>query len=327
MTAPAAVDAQREFTRPTASATARPPGRRVRRVNLTPYAMLAPAAILFVLFMAAPIVYTLVLSFQKTKVSGLGLGAGARRTVFAGVENYASALGDPEFLGSVGRVGLYGLVLVPTMLLLALVFALLLDSRRTRLVGFSRVTIFLPYAVPAVISSLLWGFLDLPSVSPFVDVATALGLPAPDLLSSGTVMFAIANIALWGGVGFNMVVMYTSLKAIPTDIYEAARLDGASEVQVAVRIKVPIILPSLIMTAIFSLIATLQVFAEPTTLKPLTNTISSTYTPLMKVYRDAFIRNDVYSASATSIVIAVAIFALSFVFLRVVQGRAFSEDN
>lgn len=300
---------------------------RRRRVVLTPYAMLAPAAVLFVVFMAAPIVYTLVLSLQKTQVQGLGLGSGGRKTVFAGFSNYASAFADPDFLASAGRVGLYGLILVPAMLVLALVFALLLDSKRTRLTGFSRVVIFLPYAVPAVISSLLWGFLYLPSVSPFVDIATALNLPSPDVLAPGTIIFAIANIALWGGVGFNMVVMYTALKAIPSDLYEAARLDGASEIRVAVSIKIPIILPSLIMTAIFSLIATLQVFAEPTTLKPLTNSISSTYTPLMKVYRDAFIRNDVNSASATSIIIAVTIFALSFVFLRVVQRRAFQEEN
>lgn len=326
MTTTAAVDASRDVTKARASGPAPAvPGRRPR-FQATPYLMLAPAAVLFVLFMAAPIVYTLILSLQKTQVSGLGLGAGAQKTVFAGLSNYTSALGDPDFVASVGRVGLYGLIVVPTMLILALVFALLLDSRRTRLVGFSRIVIFLPYAVPAVISSLLWGFLYLPSVSPFVDMATSLGLPAPNLLAPGTVIFAIANIALWGGVGFNMVVMYTSLKAIPTDIYEAARLDGAGEVQVAIRIKIPIILPSLIMTAIFSLIATLQVFAEPTTLAPLTNSISSTYTPLMKVYRDAFIRNDVYSASATSIVIAVAIFALSFFFLRVVQKRAFEEN-
>jgi len=303
-----------------------PKQKRRSRFTATPYLMLAPAAVLFVLFMAAPIAYTLVLSLQKTQVTGLGLGAGARKTVFAGLSNYTSALSDPDFLASIGRVALYGLIVVPTMLILALVFALLLDSRRTRLVGFSRIVIFMPYAVPAVISSLLWGFLYLPSVSPFVDMATSLGLPAPNLLAPGTVIFAIANIALWGGVGFNMVVMYTSLKAIPTDIYEAARLDGAGEVQVAIRIKIPIIMPSLIMTAIFSLIATLQVFAEPTTLAPLTNSISSTYTPLMKVYRDAFTRNDVYSASATSIVIAVAIFALSFFFLRVVQKRAFEEN-
>ena len=305
--------------------TTRRPG--ARRGLATPWLMLIPAIVLFVLFFAAPIVYTLVLSFQKSQVKGLGLGSGGRSTVFAGLENYVSALTDADFLASVARVGVYGLILIPTMLGLALLFALLLDSKRTRAKGFSRVTIFLPYAVPAVISSLLWGFLFLPSVSPFFDIANRFGITLPDLLSGDAVIVAIANIALWGGVGFNMVVMYTSLKAIPTDIYEAAKLDGASEVQVALRIKIPIIMPSLIMTAIFSIIATLQVFAEPVTLKPLSNSISSTFTPLMTVYRDAFTRNDVYSASATSIIIAVAIFALSFLFLRVVQRRAFGGEN
>lgn len=313
----------------TSTATAAVPSSRLRgrRASLTPYAMMLPAAILFLAFIAAPIVYTIVLSFQKTKVSGLGLGSGSRTTVWAGFENYAAALADPTFVASAARVGLYGLFLVPTMLGLALLFALLLDSRRSRGRRFSRVTIFLPYAVPSVISSVLWGFLYVPSVSPFYFAADALGVQLPEVLAPGTVILAVANIALWGGVGFNMVVMYTALKAIPSDLYEAARLDGASEVQVALRVKVPIILPSLIMTAIFSMIATLQVFAEPITLKPLTNVISSTFTPLMKVYRDAFVRNDIFSASATSVVIAVVIFALSFTFLQLIQRRAFAEES
>lgn len=294
---------------------------------LVPYAMLAPGIILFALFMLAPIVYTLMLSFQRKQVVGLGLGSGGSTTVFAGLDNYAGALGDPEFAASVGRVLLYGLILIPCMLGLALLFALLLDSRRSRATGFSRVAIFLPYAVPAVISSLLWGFLYLPAVSPFYYLADLVGWDAPEVLSSGLIMFGIANIALWGGVGFNMIVMYTSLKAVPTEIYEAARIDGASEVQVALRIKIPIITPSLIMTGLFSIIATLQVFAEPTTLRPLTNTLSTSWTPLMKIYRDAFTRDDIYSAAASSIVIAGATFLVSFLFLRVVQKRAFGQED
>ncbi len=78
------------------------------------------------------IIYTLVLSFQKKKVSGLGLGKGSQSTAFAGLDNYVSALTDPEFLGSVLRVLTYGLILIPLMLGFALLFALLLDSRRTR---------------------------------------------------------------------------------------------------------------------------------------------------------------------------------------------------
>jgi multiple sugar transport system permease protein len=298
-----------------------------RRSSIAPYVMLTPAVALFTIFMAAPLVYTIYLSLQKSEVSGLGLGANSRKQVFAGFSNYTDALTDPDFISSATRVLLYGAILVPIMLGLALIFALLLDSNRSRARGFSRLVIFLPYAVPAVISTLLWGFLYLPAVSPFYNLFSSWGWQAPQVLSSDLVIFAIANIGIWGGVGFNMVVMYTSLKSIPTDLFEAARLDGASETQISLRIKIPIIMPSIIMTGVFSIIATLQVFAEPTTLAPLTNAISSTWAPLMKVYRDAFTRNDLYSASATSVVIAVAIFALSFIFLRLIQGRAFSEES
>jgi multiple sugar transport system permease protein len=138
---------------------------------------------------------------------------------------------------------------------------------------------------------------------------------------------ALANIAVWGGTGFNMVVIYTSLRALPTEVYEAARIDGASELQIALRIKIPMVLPSLVLTFFFSLIATLQVFSEPTTLRPLTNGISSTWSPLMKVYRDAFVRGDIYSASATSVVIAAVTLAISFGFLKLVGSRAYGEQQ
>ncbi|MET4051493.1 multiple sugar transport system permease protein [Frigoribacterium sp. PvP054] len=322
-TGPTRSTSDREAPRP---ATRRGNGSFRTRV-LTPYAMLAPGIVLFVLFMAAPIVYTLFLSFQKKQVVGLGLGSGGESQVFAGFENYVGSLTDPEFAASVGRVLLYGVVLIPCMLGLALLFALLLDSKRTRATAFSRVSIFMPYAVPAVISSLLWGFLYLPAVSPFYYVFDRLGWDVDGVLGSGTVLFAIANIALWGGVGFNMIVIYTSLKAVPTDVYEAARLDGASEVQIALRIKIPMVAPALVMTALFSMVATLQVFAEPTTLRPLTNSLSTSWSPLMLVYRDAFTRDDIYSAAATSVVIALATFIVSFFFLRVVQKRAFGQED
>lgn len=281
--------------------------------------------LLFAATFAVPICYAVYLSFRRLKVEGLGLGSGARSEVWVGLANYADALTDEAFVDSTLRVLLYGLLLVPTMLGLALVFALLLDSPRARATRFSRTAIFLPYAVPVVVASLLWGFLYLPTVSPITDIVEAVGLPAPELLSSKLVIFAVANIALWGGVGFNMIVLFTSLRAIPTELYDAARMDGAGEIAIALRIKLPIIQPTVVMTVVFSLIATLQVFAEPTTLRPLTNNISTTWTPLMTVYRDAFIRGDVYAASATSVVIAVVTFAFSFAVLRGVGNRAFNE--
>ena len=304
-------------------------GRARRRTASTrvPYAFLTPAVIFFVLFLLLPIGYTVYLSLRREHVSGLGLGAGARKEIFVGLANYRAALHDSELWRSAGRVLVYGGLLVPTMLALALLFALLLDVPRTRWRRFSRVAIFLPYAVPAVIASLLWGFLYLPSVSPIQWVLEKIGVHDVDLLSSTTIYFSLANIALWGGVGFNMIVMYTALRAVPREIYESARIDGASEVQIALRIKIPLITPALIMTGVFSTIATLQVFSEPTTLRPLTNSLSTTWTPLMKIYQDAFARDDIYSAAATSIVLAGITLVFSFGFLRLLQARAFGQER
>ncbi|MBF8189436.1 sugar ABC transporter permease [Nonomuraea sp. K274] len=281
-----------------------------------PYLLLTPAIVLFTLFLAVPIGYTVYLAMRRTRVSGLGLGRGARREVFVGFDNLSAALSDGELWAGWLRVLGYGALVLVVMLGLALLFALLLDTARVRLARFSRIAIFLPYAVPSVAATLLWGFLYLPSLSPISGV---------EFLGATTVVFSMANVAVWGGTGFNMLVLYTTLRAIPRDLYEAARLDGASEPQIALRIKIPILTPAIILTTVFSIIATVQVFTEPTTLRPLTNTISSTWSPLMKVYRDAFVTGDLYSAAATSIVIAAISLVLSFGFLRVVRDRAFGE--
>src|SRR5690606_3990740 len=267
--------------------------RGSRRPLLAPYLFLTPAMVLFVLFLAVPIGYTVYLATRRTQVSGLGLGSGSRREVSVGFDNFAAAIGDGELWAGWLRVLGYGTIVLVVMLGLALVFALALDSARVRLARFGRIAIFLPYAVPGVAASLLWGFLYLPSLSPIRAVLEV------DLLAATTVTYSMANVAVWGGTGFNMLVLYTALRAVPRDYYEAARLDGANETQIALRIKIPLLLPAIILTTVFSIIATIQVFTEPTTLRPFTNTISSTWSPLMKVYRDAFVTGDLYSAAAT----------------------------
>ncbi|MEV5349612.1 carbohydrate ABC transporter permease [Streptomyces achromogenes] len=298
-----------------------PASRRGYGVKAAPYTFLLPATILFALFFALPIGYAVWLSFRKVHVSGLGLGSGARQEVWAGFENYRAAFQDSELLHGALRVLGYGCIVVPVMLGLALLFALMLDSEKVRLAPFTRLAIFLPYAIPGVVAALLWGFLYLPDVSPFYFVLDRLGLPQPDLLDGGPLYLALSNIAVWGGTGFNMIVIYTSLRSIPAEVYEAARLDGATPLQIALRIKIPMVAPSLVLTFFFSIIATLQVFNEPTTLKPLTNSVNTTWSPLMKVYQDAFGRNDMYSAAAEATLIAVVTLLLSFGFLRASNRR------
>jgi multiple sugar transport system permease protein len=296
-------------------------GRTAPRV--APYAFVTPAVVLYAVTLLLPIGYTVYLSVEKVHVTGLGLGAGARQQVFAGLSNYASALADQPFLSSLLRVLVYSVILVPVMLGLALLFALLLDARRVRFQRFARLSIFLPYAVPTVIASLLWGFLYLPTVSPFPEILRLVGLSMPNLFSTNVVLLSVANIGVWGGTGFNMIVMYTALRAVPSELYEAARIDGASQWQVALRVKIPMIAPALVLTGVFSIIATLQVFNEPQTLYPLTNTISPDWMPLMRVYDLAFNDNNSYEAAAMSVVIAAVMFVGSFFLLRVSSKRVF----
>lgn len=276
--------------------TTAPTTRRVRR-SLLPVVLVTPAVVLLLLFTYAPAVYAFVLSLLKTHVSGGLLGTTTER-VFAGLENYIATLTDSEFWASLGRMLLVAAVGVPSVLILATVFALCLDANRARLTGFTRLAIFLPYAVPGVIASLLWGFLYLPSTSP-------IGGQFIDYFGNTTVFFAVANVAVWGVVGFNMIVLYTALKSIPRELFDAAQIDGASELQLALRIKLPMIAPALAMVALFSVIGALQLFNEPTTLKPLTNAISSTWVPLMRVYTGAFVNNDIYGGAASAFTLLV----------------------
>ncbi|WP_329298147.1 sugar ABC transporter permease [Streptomyces sp. NBC_00659] len=300
--------------------------RKPYGVKGAPYGFLLPATILFVLFFALPIGYAIWLSLHKVQVKGLGLGAGARKEVWAGIGNYTDALTDSELVDGALRVAGYGAIVVPVMLGLALLFALMLDAEKVRLAPFTRLAIFLPYAIPGVVAALLWGFLYLPDVSPFYFVLDKLGLPQPNLLDGGPLFLALSNIAVWGGTGFNMIVIYTSLQAIPAEVREAAKLDGATPLQTALRIKIPMVAPSLVLTFFFSIIATLQVFSEPTTLKPLTNSVSTTWSPLMKVYRDAFNTGDIYAAAAEAVIIAAVTLVLSFGFLRAANSRTKQEE-
>ena len=302
------------------------PRRRTLRPRFAPWIFVTPALVLFVAFLLIPILYAVYLSFTRLKVSSGG-AFGARTQVFVGLDNYVSSLGDPELLASLRRLGTFGLISVPITLGLALVFALLLDLPRIRLGRFARTAIFLPYAVPGVIATLLWGFLYLPSTSPFNYVSRALGFGNINFLGLPGLYGSLANIAIWGGLGFNMIVMYTALRSIPADIQEAATIDGANEWQIARFIKIPLMTPALVLTFLFSLIATLQAYGEPQTLKSLTSTISFTFFPLMKVYRDAFGTDDVAGAAATSVVLAIGTLAVSLGLLRLLQRRAFAEER
>ena len=119
------------------------------------------------------------------------------------------------------------------MLVLSLFSALALDSGMMRLAKFIRLGIFVPYAVPSVIATLMWGYLYGPDFGPFAQMAgPRAGRPRRSSPSTG-IFFSIINVVNWEFIGYNMIIIYAALRSIPPELYEAARVDGASEKRIA----------------------------------------------------------------------------------------------
>ena len=298
------------------------PPRRARRPHLQrhtlfAYALMAPALLMFTVVFIIPIVYSGWLSLQGRAASGGGAFA-PREETFVGLANYASVLDDPTFWASLGRLGIYALIMVPLLMVTSILLALLLDLPRAKAKSFSRTAIFLPYGVPSVIAALMWGFLYVPDISPVYQLAQGLGVELPNLLRGDWVYVGIVNVVLWGGIGFNTVIIYTALQSLDRSQIDAARIDGCGEGRIAWYIKLPHVVPATIVTGLFSVIGALQIYSEPAMLGTLTDSIDSTFFPLMRVYRDAFAHDNLNSAAAASILLALGTVVLS---LLVLGGR------
>ncbi|MDO5287692.1 MAG: sugar ABC transporter permease [Actinomycetia bacterium] len=283
------------------------------RNRTTPWLFLSPFLLLFVFTMVVPILIAVGQSFMTVKRRGL-LGEEGVATKFAGIDNYVVALTNVNFIDSIGRMLLFGVVQVTVMIASATVLALLLESAAARAPGLFRSTYFLPYGIPGVIATILWSFLYVPGLSPIVDTLALVGIQV-DFLSKSAVLWAIANIITWTYTGYNMLIIIAQLKSIPGELYEAAKIDGAGSLRVVTSIQLPLVRPALMLTIIFSIIGTLQLFAEPRVLKSVSTGITSEYTPNMSAYAYAFQYNDMGVAAAEAVIIAVAAFVLSAVAL------------
>jgi multiple sugar transport system permease protein len=280
-----------------------------------PYLFLLPFLIVFVAFLIIPLINALGLSVYKTTLVG--------GTRFVGGENFAKAFVDPKFWAGVITLLKFGAMQIPVMLILALVFALILDSGTVYARSFFRVSFFIPYAVPTVIAALMWGFLYGPAYGPFAHLAARLGWPPPDFLSHATILPSLANIAVWEYMGYNMIIYYAALQAIPSDLEEAALMDGASGLRHALYIKLPLILPTIYVTIVFSIIGTLQLFTEPYLMINLARSvISSSFTPNLYAYTLAFTAQQYNYSAAISFLLGGVTAVLSYVFMLATSRRS-----
>lgn len=248
---------------------------------------LVPFLALFCLVFVAPIVVSLRASFLQLKSTGGDLfGGGEQVQTFVGLENYRVAATTPAFWQGLGRVFAFGAFQIPFMILAALALALLLDSALVRRPQPWRLLYFLPFAVPGVVAAITWTYLYVPALSPFAGALPDRG-GQPFLLSPGVVLASMANMTTWTYTGYNMLIFLAALQAVPRDLYEAARIDGANGWKIATLIKIPLVRGAALLAVLLSIIGTVQLFNEPTVLRTVATWIPNDYTPMMMAYNTA----------------------------------------
>lgn len=265
-------------------------------------AFTVPFQLGFVFLYLVPIGYAVHESLFQEKQSGLGLGGATRE--FSGFENYQLGLTDSAFMGSILRVVLFACVQIPFMLLVSLVLALLLDALTSKTANRFRILLLVPYMIPGVVAAIVWINLYSPEVGPLTPIGDLFGFDW-NFFAPSMVWPSIGNLLTWHGIGYNMVIIYSALQGVPRELFEAARLDGASETRIALSIKIPFVRAALVLTGLLSIIQMLQIFNEPALFRNITpETVDDSFTPIMIIYNQAFNAGNYHYAAALSVLLA-----------------------
>ena len=295
------------MTTPSIAETPLPPtAARKDRRDWRGWIFVGPFLVVFAFAFLAPVAYALYLSVFRTRLVG--------GTTFVGLDNYIGVLTDAQFWEGFLHVALFLVVQVPIMLLLALIAALAIDSARLYVSGFFRIVLFLPYAVPAVVAVLMWGFMYGDNFGLVANLNDLIGAKVITPFARDWILASIGNIVTWQFVGYNMLIFYSALRTIPGELYEAAELDGAGSLRVIRSIKLPALRGAIVIATIFSIIGSFQLFNEPNILKPLApNVITTFFTPNMYAYNLSFAGQQYNYSAAVAIVMGVITAVIAYV--------------
>jgi multiple sugar transport system permease protein len=290
-------------------------GRRWRD-DLTGWAFAAPFVVLFVIFLAFPIVAAFALSFTSFGLRDLTNPLG---TSLVGIQNYVDLFADPKFWTALFNTFYFVVVGVPVTLAFGLLIATALSRGVSRFRTAFRVGYYLPVITSIVAIAVVWRFLLNPDVGLVNMLLGGLGITGPAWLADPVfAMPSIIAMAVWRNLGFAMIVFLAGLQAIPASLYEAAAIDGAGRWQGFRYVTIPMLRPTILFMTVITTIGYLQLFEEPFVMTgggPLDATLSVT----MYMYQQGFTNFHQGYASAIAYVLFVIVAFIAFLqfkFLR-----------
>ncbi|MER2536779.1 MAG: sugar ABC transporter permease [Rhizobiaceae bacterium] len=279
--------------------------------------LIAPVHILILSVIVVPSIFVIWLSLTKSSFG--------QAPTWVGLENYVRVLGDPAFRGALWNTVVIVVFAVHIELAVGLAVALLFASGLP-LRRFLLVAVLAPYAVSEVIAVVMWRFLFDPDAGPVMLALQALGLPILDWSFEPThAMILIALLTIWLHLPFTFIILYAARLAIPGDLYEAARIDGATPLQAFRRVTLPLLGPAIVVALLFRYIFAFRIFSEVWLLTG-GGPARSTEVVAVYLYQEAFSYNAFGPAAATAWIMVAAslLLAAGYVLLlrRQVAGNA-----
>jgi multiple sugar transport system permease protein len=278
-----------------------------------------PALLVIAVFFALPVAAGLALSVTDFDLYAL---ADLSTLRFVGLDNYLRMLQTPLFWQALLNTFYFVAVGVPVSIGLSLGTALLLDSKFARFQSFFRTAMFAPVVTTVVAVAVIWRYLLHTRYGLINHALDAIGISPIDWLGNPHwAMPAIILFAAWKNFGYNMIILLAALQAIPRDLYEAARVDGAGTFARLRHITLPMLTPTLVMVGILTVSGYFQLFAEPYVMTqggPLRSTVSALYF----MYEEGFRWWNLGNASAVAFLLFVVIFAATWVLTRFDRDRS-----
>jgi multiple sugar transport system permease protein len=285
--------------------------------HLTGWAFSAPFLVIFLVFLAAPILASFVLSFTGFGLANLRDWWGAD---WVGFDNYRRLVDDETFIKAARNTGVFVVFGVPLTLALGLAAALGLNQALGKLQGVFRVGYYLPVVTSIVAIAVIWRYLLHPDYGLVNAMLGNVGIdPVNWLGQSSTALGSIIALGVWRNFGFDMVIFLAALQGIDSSLKEAARVDGATTWQVFRRVTLPLLKPTILFLAIITTSGYLQLFEEPFVMTgggPLNSTLSVS----MYVYQQGFSFLNLGYASAVAYALFVAIVVLAVIQFRVLRS-------